>query len=69
MISDNENRVLEAVRQCGPLEAYRRLIAENNTLIPGSGFEEWPGDYYDAHGHSHGACRPMGGGTAADAEL
>src|SRR5271166_5634099 len=35
MISDNENRVLEAVRQCGPLEAYRRLIAENNALIRG----------------------------------
>ena len=33
MISDNENRVLEAVRQCGPLEAYGRLIAENNALI------------------------------------
>jgi hypothetical protein len=35
MISDDENRVLEAVRQCGPLEAYRRLIAENNALIQG----------------------------------
>ena len=35
MISDDENRVLEAVRQCGPLEAYRRLIAENNALIRG----------------------------------
>jgi hypothetical protein len=35
MISDHENRVLEAVRQCGPLEAYRRLIAENNALIQG----------------------------------
>jgi hypothetical protein len=35
MISDNENRVLEAVRQCGPLEAYRRLIAENDALIQG----------------------------------
>jgi hypothetical protein len=36
MISDNENRVLEAARQCGPLEAYRRLIAENNALIQGA---------------------------------
>ena len=35
MISDDENRVLNAVRQCGPLEAYRRLIAENNALIQG----------------------------------
>jgi hypothetical protein len=35
MISDNENRVLEAIRQCGPLEAYRGLIAENNALIQG----------------------------------
>ena len=35
MISDNEDRVLEAVRQRGPLEAYRRLIAENNVLIQG----------------------------------
>jgi signal-transduction protein with cAMP-binding, CBS, and nucleotidyltransferase domain len=35
MISDDENRVLEAVRQCGTLEAYRRLIAENNALIQG----------------------------------
>jgi hypothetical protein len=36
MSSDNENRVLEAVRQCGPLEAYQRLIAENNALIQGA---------------------------------
>ena len=43
MISDDENRVLEAVRQCGPLEAYRRLIAENNALIRGSGFEAMAG--------------------------
>ena len=35
-ISDDENRVLEAVRQCGSLEAYRRLIAENDALIRGS---------------------------------
>ena len=35
MISDNENLVLEAVRQCGPREAYRRLIAENDALIQG----------------------------------
>ena len=35
MVSDNEKRVLEAVHQYGPLEAYRRLIAENNALIQG----------------------------------
>jgi hypothetical protein len=35
MISDNDNRVLDAVRQFGPLETYRRLIAENNALIQG----------------------------------
>jgi Putative nucleotidyltransferase DUF294 len=35
MISDDESRVLEAVRQCGSLGAYRRLIAENDALIQG----------------------------------
>jgi hypothetical protein len=33
MIAAAENRVRAVVRECGPLEAFRRLIAENDALI------------------------------------
>ena len=39
MIAADEAHVLAVVRDCGPLEAYRRLIAENNALIRGSELE------------------------------
>lgn len=39
MPSAEETRVLDVVRQCGILEAYRRLIAENDDLIRTSALE------------------------------
>ncbi len=33
MIAQDEARVLEVARECGPLEAHRRLIAENDARI------------------------------------
>lgn len=36
MIAAAENRVLEVVRECGPLAAYRRLLAESDALIRGA---------------------------------
>ncbi len=39
MIAAAEAHVREVVRACGPLDAFRRLIAENNALIRGADLE------------------------------